>query len=129
MGGERNEVEIQAAFREEVLKDLERERVVLDGLSDRVLKLERTVMDGNGHPALTVQVKELETKVDSLSKEVGILREEVGKIGELNNNVIEIKTTLSMKDKSNTNWWQVVVTLIGVAAMLVGSAVLQYLLK
>lgn len=113
-----SELEVQAAFREEVLRDLERERTTLDNLSERVAKLEKTVIDGNGHPALTVQVKELETKVDALGKEVGILRNQMGKLSELNNNVIEIKTTLSMKDKSNTNWWAfalVIVTIVGTA--------------
>lgn len=117
-----SELEIQAAFREEVLKDLERERATLDNLTDRVAKLEKTVIDGNGHPALTVQVKELETKVDSLSREVGILREEMGKINDLNNNVIAIKTQLAMRDKSDTNWWGVALTILAV----VGTALAQH---
>lgn len=120
-----SELETQAAFRDEVRKDLAEERTILDNLGDRVAELEQIVIRGNGHQALTVQVKELEVKVDNMGKELGIIRDQMDKLGKLNDNVVAIKTQLELKGKSDTNWWQVAVILIGVVA----TAVAQYLLK
>lgn len=120
-----SEVETQAAFREEVRKDLAEGRTILDNLSDRVAELEQIVIRGNGHQALTVQVKELEMKVDNMGKELGIIRDQIDKLSKLSDNVVAIKTQLEMRGKSETNWWQVAVILIGVVA----TAVVQYFLR
>ena len=110
---ERAEIERQAEFRDEVLVD-------------RVSALERTVTTGNGHPSLTSQVTELKTKMDQFSKEVSELKSEVSR---MSTGMAELNTRFSLHEKDKANWWQVVVTLIGVAAMLVGAPVVQHLFK
>ena len=115
---ERSEIEKQAKFRTEVLKDLQSEKEAIDKLGDRVTALERTVTLGNGHPSLTAQVAELKTKMDELG-------EDVSKLGAMKEDIVEIKTTLSMQKERNTGWWQVAVVLGGIVL----TAVLQYLLK
>ena len=123
---EKAEIERQAEFRAEVLKDLENERNAMKEIVERVSALERTVTTGNGHPSLTSQVTELKTKMDQFSKEVSELKSEVTK---MTTSMAELNTRFSLHEKDKANWWQVVVTLIGVAAMLVGAPIVQHLFK
>lgn len=121
-----SELEIQAEFRERVLTDLASERTKLDALTERVERLEQIVVSGNGHQALTVQVKNLETKMDNMGKEMELLRDEMGKIDELNNNVVEIKTQLAMKKESNGYLIGFVIALVTAIVTVAGTAVVQH---
>ena len=121
-----SELEVQQKFRDEVLKDLASEQVKLDALVERVEKLEDTVVHGNGHKPLTVQVNDLETKIDNLSKDVDHLRNEVSKITELNNNVISIKTQLEMKKESNGYLVGFLIALVTALVTVGGTALVQH---
>ena len=121
-----SELEIQAEFRERVLTDLASERTKLDALTERVERLEQIVVSGNGHQALTVQVKNLETKMDNMGKEMELLRDEMGKMDELNNNVVEIKTQLAMKKESNGYLIGFVIALVTAIFTVVGTAIVQH---
>jgi len=126
---ERSEIERQAEFRAEVLKDLASEKEAIKELGDRVSALEKTVTLGNGHPSLTSQVTEIKTKMDQFGKEVSELKTEMTKMDELVAGMAELNTKFSLNEKNKASWWQVVVTLIGVAAMLVGAPLVQHLFK
>ena len=102
------------------------EQVKLDALVERVEKLEDTVVHGNGHKPLTVQVNDLETKIDNLSKDVDHLRNEVSKITELNNNVISIKTQLEMKKESNGYLVGFLIALVTALVTVGGTALVQH---
>lgn len=121
-----SELEVQQKFRDEVLKDLASEQTKLDALVERVEKLEETVVHGNGHKPLTVQVNDLETKIDNLSKDVDHLRNEVAKITELNNNVISIKTQLEMKKESNGYLVGFLIALVTALVTVGGTALVQH---
>ena len=121
-----SELEIQAEFRERVLTDLASERTKLDALTERVERLEQIVVSGNGHQALTVQVKNLETKMDNMGKEMELLRDEMGKMDELNNNVVEIKTQLAMKKESNGYLIGFVIAIVTAIVTVVGTALVQH---
>lgn len=121
-----SELEVQAEFREKVLTDLASERTKLDALAERVERLEQIVVSGNGHQALTVQVKNLETKMDNMGKEMELLRDEMGKMDELNNNVVEIKTQLAMKKESNGYLIGFVIAIVTAIVTVVGTAVVQH---
>lgn len=102
------EQEKQEKFREEVRAGLAKEDTMLLELDKRVRDLERTVTQGNGHPALIVQVKELETKMDDLGKEVSTLRVDMSNIDytcrSLNNSFVELKTQISMLSVGRSKW-------------------------
>lgn len=121
-----SELEIQAEFRERVLKDLASEQTKLDALADRVEKLEKTVTLGNGHKPLTVQVNDLETKIDNLSKDVDHLRNEMEKVGNLNDNVVAIKTQLEMRKESNGYLTSFVIAIVTAVVTVVGTAIVQH---
>lgn len=102
----------QEQFRTNVLSELAKESTMLKDLDNRVKELERTVTQGNGHPALTVQVKELETKMDNISNEMSSLRDDMGKIDIMNERLIKISTRLDLQDKGNGRWFQSVIIII-----------------
>lgn len=120
-----SELELQQEFRASVLRELEHEKTILNELNARIEKLERTVVHGNGHPALTVQVKELEVKVDTLSKDMNTLRDEMSKIDDIRTGMTEIRTELALQRETShetkTNWWAFAM----VIATVVGTALLQ----
>jgi len=124
-----SELEVQAAFREKVLKDLASEQTKLDSLAERVEKLEQTVVHGNGHKPLTVQVNDLETKIDNLSKDVDHLRNEMEKVGNLNDNVVAIKTQLEMKNESNGYLVSFVIAIVTAVVTVIGTAVVQHFIN
>jgi uncharacterized coiled-coil DUF342 family protein len=107
-----SEVMKQEQFRTNVLSELAKEGTMLKDLDNRVKELERTVTQGNGHPALTVQVKELETKMDNISNEVSSLRDDISKIDIMNERLIKISTRLDLQDKGNGRWFQSVIIII-----------------
>lgn len=102
----------QEQFRTNVLSELAKESTMLKDLDNRVKELERTVTQGNGHPALTVQVKELETKMDNISNEMSSLRDDMSKIDIMNERLIKISTRLDLQDKGNGRWFQSVIIII-----------------
>lgn len=102
----------QEQFRTNVLSELAKEGTMLKDLDNRVKELERTVTQGNGHPALTVQVKELETKMDNISNEMSSLRDDMGKIDIMNERLIKISTRLDLQDRGNGRWFQSVIIII-----------------
>ena len=87
-------------------------------LAERVTRLERIVTFGNGHPSLTNQVTELESNLNQLSNRVAEICKDMGKIDELKEGLVEIKTQLKLQDRGWRRWFEValiVLTIIGTA--------------
>lgn len=110
--------ERQEQFREEVRGYLANDKVTLEHLTDRLDKLEKTVLHGNGSPSMMQQITELRTRMEGLDKKMD-------RIDEMQTSITEIKTELSKltgqldaNSRNSANWvgvGLVILTIIGTA--------------
>lgn len=115
----------QEEFRAQVLADMASTKTRLDDLGKRMADLEKTVVRGNGHPALTVQVNDLETKVDNLSREVSRLGGYMDKLDEMNTRLVELQTRLSYQEKNSMTWLKIGLVILSV----IGTAIVEHYLR
>lgn len=87
----------QEAFREEVREYLASDKKALEALGERMDKIEKTLIHGNGSPSIIAQVAEIRTRVDMLEKTVEAVNDLKEQISSINERLSKIETKLETK--------------------------------
>lgn len=110
----------QAKFREDARGWFAKDKNELQHLNEKLDKLERIVLHGNGSPALVTQIAELRARLDGLDKRMDSLDEMKDEITEIKSTLSEIQGQMKADAKNKANWigfGLVILTIIGTAVL------------
>ena len=112
--------EDQVKFREDARGWFAKDKLELEHLNEKLDKLEKIVLHGNGSPALVTQIAELRTRLDGMDKRMDSLDEMKGEIADIKSTLSEIQGQMKADAKNKANWvgfGLVILTIIGTAVL------------
>lgn len=118
------EEEKQEAFREEMRGYISADKKALENLAERVDRLEKTVIHGNGNPPLVAQIAAMQATMNTFGVEISEIKKSLIEIPQIRVDISGLRAEIQASKTSRGVWVAFGLTVLTV----IGTAVVQFLL-